>query len=45
MTVRLSDQDEKNVRAIIATGAAMNTSEAIRVSLAIVAKKLLEVKR
>lgn len=44
-TVRLSNADEKNVKAIIATGAATNTSEAIRVALALVGQKLLEKKR
>lgn len=42
MTVRLSDQDEKNIAAIVKTGAALNTSEAIRLALALVAKRLLE---
>jgi Arc/MetJ-type ribon-helix-helix transcriptional regulator len=34
MTVRLSDEDRKNVDEILATGAATNLAEAIRVALA-----------
>lgn len=35
-TIRMTEEDEKNVQRIIASGAASNTAEAIRVALAIV---------
>lgn len=41
-TIRLSDQDEKNVAKIVKTGAAKDTSEAIRLALALVAHRLIE---
>lgn len=39
--IRLTDEDKANAEVIIRSGAAANTSAAIRVALALVAKRLV----
>lgn len=39
-TIRLTDADRENIERIVKTGAASNTAEAIRVALALTAKRI-----